>query len=266
MNRSTSPSLFGLPSFAWRLILAAAILAVVLLTRANAAHADSYAVTPLRTPPAPPACPPAQDSWIFLPSRFTHDPATGARVAQYAMKPPIEPLDDPRRVTSGYSRNRTIIRGSVGSFDTIYRVTSFGNGRGGMDAEWERFHDAWRGSTIAGGQSQAFIGGYGGWGGGGYRDSGGYGGGGYGPGGGGGYGPGMGGGGYGPGYGVPPWGNRGYGYGPGYGVPDAGRLDPDGADGYREPENRTPNREFYYDQPARDFQDDGHHGGGHHHD
>ena len=27
MNRSTSPSLFGLPSFAWKLILAAAILA-----------------------------------------------------------------------------------------------------------------------------------------------------------------------------------------------------------------------------------------------
>ena len=272
MNRSTSPSLFGLPSFAWKLILAAAILAVMLLSRASAAHAADCAVTPLRTPPAPPACPPAQDSWIFLPSRFTHDPATGARVAQYAMKPPIEPLDDPRRVTSGYSRNRTIIRGGDGSVDTIYRVTSFGNGRGGMDAEWERFHDAWRGSTIAGGQSQAVIGGYGGWGGGwgggGYRDSGGYGGAGYG---GGGYGPG-GGGGYGPGYGIPPWANRGgygygYGYGPGYGVPDAGRLDPDGADGYREPQYRTPNRDFYYDQPARDFQDDNHHGGGgHHHD
>ena len=273
MNRSTSPSLFGLPTFAWKLILAAAILAVMLLSRADAAApAVSCAATPLRTPPAPPACPPAQDSWIFLSSRFTHDPATGARVAQYAMKPPIEPLDDPRRVTSGYSRNRTIIRGGDGSVDTIYRVTSFGNGRGGMDAEWERFHDAWRGSTVAGGQSQAVIGGWGGgwggggWSGGGYRDSGGYG-----PGGGG-YGPGMAGGGYGPGYGpgIPPWGNRGgygYGYGPGYGVPDAGRLDPDGADGYREPQYRTPNRDFYYDQPARDFDNGGHHGGGgHHHD
>ncbi|QDT75066.1 hypothetical protein [Lacipirellula limnantheis] len=277
MNRSTSPSLFGLPSFAWKLILAAAILAVMLLTRANAAHADSCTATPLRTPPAPPACPPAQDSWIFLPSRFTHDPTTGARVAQYAMKPPIEPFDDPRRVTSGYSRNRTIIRGGDGSVDTIYRVTSFGNGRGGMDAEWERFHDAWRGSTIAGGQSQAFIPGYGAWYGGGYRNSGGFGGAGYGGGGyapgGGGYGPGSGGygpggGGYGPGAGVPPWGYGGYGYGPGYGVPDAGRLDPDGADGYREPQYRTPNREFYYDEPARDFDNGGHHGGGggHHHD
>jgi hypothetical protein len=260
MNRSNSSTLFGLPTFAWKLLLAAAILAVMLLSRADAAAAESCAATPLRTPPAPPACPPAQDSWIFLPSRFTHDPATGARVAQYAMKPPIEPLDDPRRVTSGYSRNRTIIRGGDGSVDTIYRVSSFGNGRGGMDAEWERFHDAWRGSTIAGGQSQAVIGGWGGgWGGGGYRDSGGYGGGGYGPG-------------YGPGPGIPPWANRGgygygYGYGPGYGVPDAGRLDPDGADGYREPENRTPNREFYYDKPARDFNNGGHHGGGgHHHD
>ena len=38
-----------------------------------------------------------------------------------------------------------------------------------------------------------------------------------------------------------------------------------GADGYREPQRRTPNREFYYDRPAQDF-DHGHHGGGHHHD
>ncbi|BBO35081.1 hypothetical protein [Lacipirellula parvula] len=268
MNRSDSNSLFGIPTFAWKLILAAAVLAVMLFNRADAAAPDNCAVTPLRTPPAPPACPPAQDSWIFMPSRFTHDPATGARVAQYAMKPPIEPLGDPRQVTSGYSRNRIILRGGDGSVDTIYRVTSFGNGRGGMDAEWERFHDAWRGSTIAGGQSQMYIPGYGGWfgGGGGYRGAGGYGGGGYG---GGGYGPG-GGGGYGPGGGgVPPWAGPGgagygYGYGPGYGVPDAGRLDPDGADGYREPQYRTPNRDFYYDKPPQDFGNGGHHGGGHH--
>lgn len=263
MNQSTPSSLFGLPAFAWRLILAAAILTIFMLTRADAAPAAPCDATPLRTPPPAPACPPAQDSWIFMPSRFTHDPATGARVAQFAMKPPVEPLDDPRRVSSGYSRNRLIIRGADGSVDTIYRVQSYGNGRGGMDAEWERFHDAWRGSTIAGGQSQAFIPGFGGWYGGGYRDTGGYGGAGYG---GGSFGPG---GGYGPGYGVPPWGNRGgygYGYGPGYGVPDAGRLDPDGADGYREPQRRTPNREFYYDQPARDFGNGRRHGSGQHHD
>ena len=256
MNRAPSSTVFGLPSFAWKLLLAAAIVAVFFATQARAQAADCPP-TALRTPPAPPACPPAVESWNFMPSRFTHDPATGARVAQYAMKPPIEPLDDPRRVSSGYYRSRLIQRGVDGSVDTTYRVTSYGNGRGGMDAEWERFHDAWRGSTIAGGQSQAFVPGGGYWGGGGWNGGG--------WGGGGNWGGGWNGGG-GPGYGVPPWGYRGYGYGPGYGVPDAGRLDPDGADGYREPQYRTPNREFYYDKPARDFGNNGHHGGGHHQD
>jgi hypothetical protein len=171
--------------------------------------------------------------------RYTHDPDTGARVAQYAMKPPIEPLDDPRLVTSGYSRSRTVLRGPDGSVDTSYRVQSYGNGRGGLDAEWERFHDAWRGSTIAGGEYQAYYppfygypgyGGYGGYGGG------------YGPGYGGGYGgPGFGGA---PGYGAVPF-RRGFGYGPGFGAPDPGRLDPDAADGWVEPRFRTPDRQFF---------------------
>jgi hypothetical protein len=172
-----------------------------------------------------------------MPGRYSHDPATGMRVAQYAMKPAIEPLDDPRAVTSGYSRSRTVIRGADGSVDTYYRVSSC------MDAEWERFHDAWRGATIAGGDYQVFPYGYGfGYGGGPYGYGGGYGGG-YANGGhhgggkhGGQFGPNH------PGYGYGP----GFGYGPGYGVPDAGRLDPDGADGYREELRRTPNREFYF--------------------
>jgi hypothetical protein len=168
-------------------------------------------------------------------SRYTHDPETGSRVAQYSMKPPIEPLDDPRLVSSGYTRSRTVIRGADGSVDTIYRVQSYGNGRGGLDAEWERFHDAWRGSTIAGGQYQAYYPPYFGYG---Y----GYGGSGYG-------GPGYGGPGYG-GYGPAPGYlnnrfGRGYGYGPGFGQPDAGRLDPDGADGFQEQRRRTPDRQFF---------------------
>jgi hypothetical protein len=192
---------------------------------------------------------PTTESWVFARGRYTHDPDTGARVAQYAMKPPIEPLDDPRLVTSGYSRTRTVLRGTDGSSDTMYRVQSYGNGRGGLDAEWERFHDAWRGSTVAGGQYQvnyppyygypAYGGGYGPYGGG----FGGYGG---GPGGdpGGGFAPGYGGYGGAPGYGYDPY-RRGYGYGPGTGVPDAGRLDPDGADGWVEPQRRTPDRQFF---------------------
>ena len=154
-------------------------------------------------------------------------------------------------MTSGYSRTRTVIRGVDGSVDTHYRVTSFGNGRGGLDAEWERFHDAWRGSTVAGGSYQTYPGyspygyGYGGYGYGGY-------GGGYGPGPGGPGGPGPGGGNGGLGYGNGYYGAPGYrsqapfyGFGPGYGQPDAGRLDPDAADGYREQRPRTPDRQFF---------------------
>ena len=161
------------------------------------------------------------DSWIFLRSRFSHDPESGVRVAQYAMKPAIEPLPDVRLVTSGYSRSRSVLRGPDGSASTYYQVQSYGNGRGGLDAEWERFHDAWRGSTIAGGSYRTgpyvtpYYGGYGG----------------YGPYGGYAYGHGYG---HGPGYGY----GSGYGHNPGYGYgsPDYGRLDPDAADGYPDPD------------------------------
>jgi hypothetical protein len=107
-------------------------------------------------------------SWVFRRSTYSHDPYTGARVAQYMRTPPVEPLDDERMITSRYHRKRTNIRGNDGSVDTYYEVQHWGNGRGGLDAEWERFHDAWKESILSGGyynQSQ----GYGPWGnGGGY--------------------------------------------------------------------------------------------------
>jgi hypothetical protein len=90
-------------------------------------------------------------SWIFAQSTYTHDPFSGARVAQYMRKPPVEPLDDQRMVTSRYYRSRTNLRGAHGSFDTYYQVQHWGNGRGGIDAEWERFHDAWKESYLQGG-------------------------------------------------------------------------------------------------------------------
>ena len=156
------------------------------------------------------------------------------------MKPAVEPLPDPRIVTSGYSRTRQVLRGADGTANTYYRVQSYGNGRGGLDAEWERVHDAWRGSTIAGGNFFGFPGfGFGGFPG--Y----GYGGPGYG-------GPGFGGPGYGNGGVFPPGvGQPGFRFdprqrfGPGYGRPDAGRLDPDAADGYPDGRTRTPDRRFF---------------------
>ena len=54
-------------------------------------------------------------------------------------------------VTSRYHRTRTNLRGIGGSVETYYDVQSWGNGRGGIDAEWERFHDAWKESFLQGG-------------------------------------------------------------------------------------------------------------------
>jgi hypothetical protein len=92
----------------------------------------------------------AQPSWAFRRSTYSHDPETGARVAQYMRKPPVEPLEDERLVTSRYRRSRTNLRGANGSVDTYYEVQAWGNGRGGIDAEWERFHDAWKESYLQG--------------------------------------------------------------------------------------------------------------------
>jgi hypothetical protein len=103
-----------------------------------------------------------EPSWIFRPSTFSHDPETGARVAQYMRTPPVEPLPDERMVTSRYRRSRTNLRGVDGAVDTYYEVQAWGNGRGGIDAEWERFHDAWKESYLQGGYYNQSPG-YGGW-------------------------------------------------------------------------------------------------------
>jgi len=242
-----------LPPLVWRLVFAAALVAVVMLTNARA---DCDCAVPLAY--AAPLPPPQADSWIFARARYTNDPETGARVAQYEGKPPVEPLPDQRAVSSGYARSRTVLRGADGSVDTYYRVQNYGNGRGGIDAEWERFHDAWRGSTIAGGN---FYGGYPpyGYGYGGYP-GGGYPGGGY-PGGG------YPGGGYPGGYPGGSYPGGVYGNGAGYypGTPDPRLLDPDGADGFYDQRRRTPDRRFFnpdfpLTDPGRD-RHDGKHGG-----
>lgn len=226
-------NLSKIPAFVWRLLFAAALVAVFSMTEAKAA--DGECCLTVETSVAAPQA----ESWVFARGRYTHDPDTGGRVAQYAMKPPVEPLPDPRAITSGYTRTRSVLRGADGSASTSYRVQSYGNGRGGMDAEWERFHDAWRGSTTSGGTYQVLP--YGGYG---YGNGSGFGNGGYG---GGFYPPQP----TQPGFPDYPQPGRRYrgrnnpGYGPGYGRPDAGRLDPDGADGYHDGRRRTPDREFY---------------------
>ena len=91
-----------------------------------------------------------EPGWIFHRSTFTNDPTTGARVAQYERKPPVEPLDDQRNVTSSYRRTRTNLRGLDGSYDDSYQVQAWGNGRGGLDAEWQMFNDVWKESILSG--------------------------------------------------------------------------------------------------------------------
>ena len=103
-----------------------------------------------------------QPSWIFQPSTYTHAPENGARVAQYARHAYVEELPDPRLVTSGYRTTRTNIRTANGGLDSYYQVQSWGNGRGGIDAEWERFHDAWKESYLSGGYYNGYTG-YGGY-------------------------------------------------------------------------------------------------------
>ncbi len=233
------------PPLVWRLLFAAALVTVVLMTQARACdcvYPLAYAA-PLQV---------QSTSWVFAPSRYSHDPETGVRVAQYTAKPPIEPLPDQRAVSSGYARSRTVLRGPDGNVSTYYQVQNYGDARGGMDSEWERFHDAWRGSTVGGGNFSAGYGsgGYGGYPGGGFP-GGGFPGGGY-PGGGhpgGGYGPGT-------------------GYGPRQllGTPDPRLLDPDGADGFYNSTDRrrTPDRRFFgpnYRLPGEKDHDKGKHKG-----
>lgn len=216
-RRSTDP--FRPAPWFWKVVFAAVLAAFALLNQARAAgcgcvEACTHVVV-VKTEPA---------SWIFAPSTYSHDPDTGARVAQYQRTRAIEPLDDPRAVTSGYDRSRIIQRGADGSVNTYYRVRSYGNGFGGLDAEWERFHDARRGFPVVPGYGAA------GWGAGGY---------------GGGFGAPY----YGGGFGFPGFFGSWLGY-PQIGRPALGELDPDGANGFRDGVRpRTPDRQFYRNSP-----------------
>ncbi|MEQ8846738.1 hypothetical protein [Botrimarina sp.] len=90
------------------------------------------------------ACGPslAQTSWVFAPAPYTHNPMTGVRTTRYAPDAWVEPLDDPRQTVSRYSRTTSNRFGADGSSDQIIEVQSFGNTRGGYDAQRERGFDA----------------------------------------------------------------------------------------------------------------------------
>ncbi len=89
--------------------------------------------------------------WIFQPGNFSHHPATRQRVDQFAQLPMIDALPDGRRFASGLRRSRVTLRGADGTVTEYQRVDNWGNGRGGIDAQWERVNDVWRRSTLSGG-------------------------------------------------------------------------------------------------------------------
>jgi len=65
--------------------------------------------------------------WGFRPSYYTHDPATGQRVSQYAQPAPSYGLAASNYQQSGYRHNTTSIRGPNGS-DHMHIVETWGDG------------------------------------------------------------------------------------------------------------------------------------------
>ena len=70
----------------------------------------------------------AAAGWIFLPSTYSHDPATGQRVDQYAPKQIAYARVDPTYLQSGYRHKRTTLRGADGTADRLHVVETWGEG------------------------------------------------------------------------------------------------------------------------------------------
>lgn len=89
--------------------------------------------------------------WAFMPSRFSHDPYSGARVAQYAPLPSLPALPNATINASAYQRTRVNQVGADGSISTYYYTENWSNRPDRIDAEWERFNDVWQRSVLSGG-------------------------------------------------------------------------------------------------------------------
>ncbi len=76
--------------------------------------------------------------WAFKPSYFSHDPANGQRVAQYAPgEKAYVQINNYRR--SGYRQQRIKINGVSGSSDNIHIVETWGDGENIRPyGEWQR--------------------------------------------------------------------------------------------------------------------------------
>ncbi|MCL4191226.1 MAG: hypothetical protein KJZ87_05735 [Thermoguttaceae bacterium] len=81
----------------------------------------------------------AQASWVFNPSYFSHDPASGERAIQYApgIAPPAPYAPDYRQ--GAYRHKQTVLRKADGSVDRRHVVETWGGGEYIRPyGEWER--------------------------------------------------------------------------------------------------------------------------------
>jgi hypothetical protein len=78
-------------------------------------------------------------SWIFRPSKYSHDPVSGQRVAQFAPpRAPVRRIDGTYR-ESGYRHIRSSLRGPDGSADRTHVVQTWGAGESIRPyGEWQR--------------------------------------------------------------------------------------------------------------------------------
>jgi hypothetical protein len=81
--------------------------------------------------------------WIFLASTYSHNPATGERVNQYAQPAPSYNLSDDTYVRSGFRHNHISIQAG-GSQDHMHVVETWGRG------EWIRPYGEWERPYRAG--------------------------------------------------------------------------------------------------------------------
>jgi hypothetical protein len=78
------------------------------------------------------------DSWIFHPSTYTHNPATGQRTTQFAQGVTPYVDVDPTFLRSGYRHNETTLRAG-NSADHVHVVETWGMGDSIRPyGEWER--------------------------------------------------------------------------------------------------------------------------------
>jgi len=70
----------------------------------------------------------AEADWFFQPGRFSHDPYSGERLSQFAMKPPVYAREVPNYTESGYRHIQSKVRGADGSADRTHIVQTWGEG------------------------------------------------------------------------------------------------------------------------------------------